>query len=64
MHRESFLYGFFNNSEDNYDNSQYCSEELVFAVAAVGSQLDPVLRPLSKGYYQKAKEKLAFENCV
>ena len=35
-----------------------CSEELVFAVAAVGSQLDPVLRPLSKGYYQKAKEKL------
>ncbi|CUS20802.1 LAQU0S01e14972g1_1 [Lachancea quebecensis] len=58
VHRESFLYGFFNHSEDNYENSQYCSEELVYAVASVGSRLVPGLRSLSESYYQKAKEKL------
>ncbi|CEP64839.1 Tea1p LALA0_S14e00452g [Lachancea lanzarotensis] len=58
VHRESFLYGFFNHSDDNYDSSQYCSEELIYAVAAIGARLTPDLRNLAKTYYQKAKEKL------
>ncbi|SCU82144.1 LAFA_0C09318g1_1 [Lachancea sp. 'fantastica'] len=58
VHRESFLYGFFNHSEDNYDSSQYCSEELIYAVAAIGARLTPDLRGLADNFYQKAKEKL------
>ncbi|SCU84586.1 LANO_0C01794g1_1 [Lachancea nothofagi CBS 11611] len=58
VHRESFLYGFFDHDEDNYENSQYCSEELIYAVAAIGARLTPDMRGLSNNYYQKAKEKL------
>ncbi|SCU96304.1 LAMI_0F06084g1_1 [Lachancea mirantina] len=58
MHRESFLYGLFNHYDDNYENSQYCSEELVYAVAALGSSLTRELRSLSTHYYRLAKEKL------
>lgn len=58
VHRESFLYGFFNHGDDNYENSQYCSEELIYAVAAIGSRLSPELRELSGQYYQLAKDKL------
>lgn len=58
VHRESFLYGFFNHSEDNYEDSQYCSEELIYAMAAIGSRLTPTLQPLSEKYYQISKDKL------
>ncbi|SCU80095.1 LAME_0B01596g1_1 [Lachancea meyersii CBS 8951] len=56
VHRESFLYGFFNHSEGNYENSQYCSEELVYAVAAIGARLTPDTRGLADVFYQKSKE--------
>lgn len=58
VHRESFLYGFFNHNDDTYDDSQYCSEELVYAVAAIGSRLSSDLRDLSEKYYMLAKDRL------
>lgn len=58
VHRESFLYGFFNHNEQTYDDSQYCSEELIYAVAAIGSRLTEDLRHLSEKYYKLAKDKL------
>ena len=58
VHRESFLYGFFNHAEDNYGNSHYCSTELVYAMCAIGSRLTPDLQDVSEIYYQKAKDTL------
>ncbi|CDO95313.1 unnamed protein product [Kluyveromyces dobzhanskii CBS 2104] len=58
VHRESFLYGFFNHADETYDNSQYCSEELVYAVAAIGSRVSTEYRHLSEKYYQLAKTSL------
>lgn len=58
VHRESFLYGFFNHTDETYDNSQHCSEELIYAVAAIGSRLSKDLHHLSEKYYQIAKTRL------
>lgn len=58
VHRESFLYGFFNHNEETYDNSQYCSEELIYSVAAIGSRLSKDLHHLSEQYYEIAKSRL------
>ncbi|KAL3229705.1 TY1 enhancer activator [Nakaseomyces bracarensis] len=58
VHRESFLYGFFAHAENNYKNSQYCSEELVYSMCAIGSRLSPELRDLSEVYYEKSKKAL------
>ncbi|AAS52285.2 ADR365Wp [Eremothecium gossypii ATCC 10895] len=57
LHRESFLYGFFNNS-DSYESSRYCSEELIYAMAAVGSRLSIELHSESEQYAQTAKDRL------
>ncbi|AGO12028.1 AaceriADR365Wp [[Ashbya] aceris (nom. inval.)] len=57
LHRESFLYGFFNNS-DSYESSRYCSEELIYAMAAVGSRLSTELHAESEQYAQIAKDRL------
>ncbi|CCC70301.1 hypothetical protein NCAS_0E02310 [Naumovozyma castellii] len=58
VHRESFLYGFFNHSENNYKDSHYCSEELIYAMCAVGSRLTPELQDMSEIYYEKSKSTL------
>ncbi|CCK70313.1 Tea1p KNAG_0E00450 [Huiozyma naganishii CBS 8797] len=68
MHRESFLYGFFNHAEDDYSTSEYCSMELIYAVCAIGSRLSLELQDFSEMYYEKSKTallKLVFdENSV
>ncbi|AMD21056.1 HEL225Wp [Eremothecium sinecaudum] len=58
VHRASFLYGFFNNSEGNYENSQYCPEELIYAMVAIGSRLMPDQQKESEAYYKLAKDKM------
>ncbi|EDO15103.1 hypothetical protein Kpol_1071p10 [Vanderwaltozyma polyspora DSM 70294] len=58
VHRESFLYGFFNHAENNYRDSQYCSTELIYAVCAIGSRLSEDLQDLSEVYYEKCKKAL------
>lgn len=58
VHRESFLYGFFNHSDNDYADSHYCSPELVLAVSAVGSRLSPELAPMSEVYYERSKARL------
>ncbi|XDT19320.1 Fungal specific transcription factor domain [Nakaseomyces glabratus] len=58
VHRESFLYGFFVHANDNYKNSQYCSEELIYAMSAIGSRLSPEIMHLSESYYEKSKKAL------
>lgn len=64
VHRESFLYGFFNHARNNYEDSHYCSIELIYAMCAVGSRLDPTLQHMSEVYYEKSKSillKLVFD---
>ncbi|CAB4254858.1 similar to Saccharomyces cerevisiae YOR337W TEA1 Ty1 enhancer activator required for full levels of Ty enhancer-mediated transcription [Maudiozyma barnettii] len=58
VHRESFLYGFFNDAKDNYASSHYCSIELIYAMCAVGCRLAPELRNMSEVYYEKSKSML------
>ncbi|QLQ81698.1 hypothetical protein HG537_0F04590 [Torulaspora globosa] len=58
VHRESFLYGFFNHAENDYANSHYCSPELVYAMCAVGSRLSPELAAMSEVYYERSKARL------
>lgn len=58
VHRESFLYAFFNHSENAYADSHYCSPELVYAMCAVGSRLSPELAAVSDEYYERSKEQL------
>ncbi|CAI4065272.1 hypothetical protein SUVZ_08G3540 [Saccharomyces uvarum] len=58
VHRESFLYGFFNHSKNNYEDSNYCSVELIYAVCAVGSRLTPDLHEYSEIYYERSKKTL------
>lgn len=58
LHRESFLYGFFNHAENHYEDSNYCSTELIYAMCAVGSRLSPELHDMSQIYYEKSKIKL------
>ena len=58
VHRESFLYGFFNHSKNNYEDSNYCSVELIYAMCAVGSRLTPDLQEYSELYYQRSKKTL------
>ncbi|CCF58394.1 hypothetical protein KAFR_0E02410 [Kazachstania africana CBS 2517] len=55
VHRESFLYGFFNHAKNNYEDSNYCSVELIYAMCAVGSRLSPDLQNMSEIYYEKSK---------
>lgn len=55
LHRESFLYGFFNHAKNDYEDSHYCSTELIYAMCAVGSRLTPDLQGMSDEYYQKSK---------
>lgn len=57
IHRETFLSAFFGHESAK---SYYCSEELVFAIAALGSKLssrDGELYCKSEEYYQTAKNK-------
>ncbi|GMM54382.1 hypothetical protein DAKH74_009980 [Maudiozyma humilis] len=64
VHRESFLYGFFNHARNNYEDSHYCSIELIYAMCAIGSRLDPSLQHMSEVYYEKSKSillKLVFD---
>lgn len=56
IHRESFLHSFFNEYSSNYKESKYCSIELVYAVAALGSQLSDDLKQFSEKYFTMAKE--------
>lgn len=58
LHRESFLYGFFNHYENNYEDSHYCSIELIYAMCAVGSRLSSDTREYSETYYEKSKNSL------
>lgn len=58
VHRESFLYGFFNHAKNNYADSQYCSVELIHAMCAVGSRLSPQLQEMSEMFYEKSKSAL------
>lgn len=58
VHRESFLYGFFNHSKNNYEDSSYCSVELIYAMCAVSSRLTPDLQEYSEVYYQRSKKTL------
>ncbi|SMN20734.1 similar to Saccharomyces cerevisiae YOR337W TEA1 Ty1 enhancer activator required for full levels of Ty enhancer-mediated transcription [Maudiozyma saulgeensis] len=58
VHRESFLYGFFNDAKDNYASSHYCSIELIYAMCAVGCRLAPDLQNMSEVYYEKSKSML------
>lgn len=58
VHRESFLYGFFNHGKDNYAESDYCSIELIYSMCAIGSRLEPNLQQYSEGYYEKSKSML------
>ncbi|CAR27790.1 hypothetical protein ZYGR_0N02760 [Zygosaccharomyces rouxii] len=57
IHRETFLSAFFG---DESAKSYYCSEELLYAIAALGSKLsssDGELFGKSEEYYQTAKNK-------
>lgn len=56
IHRESFLHSFFNEYSSNYKESKYCSIELVYAVAALGSQFNDDLKQNSEKYFTMAKE--------
>lgn len=58
LHRESFLYGFFYHSENNYHSSNYCSSELIYAMCAVGSRLSPDIQHLSDHYFEMSKNQL------
>lgn len=58
LHRESFLYGFFNHSDNNYEDSNYCSIELIYAMCAVGSRLSKDTQGFSELYYEKSKNSL------
>lgn len=65
LHRESFLYGFFNHAKNNYEGSPYCSVELIYAMCAVGSRLSTDLQYMSEEFYEKAKTallKLVFDD--
>ncbi|SJM84239.1 related to TY1 enhancer activator [Zygosaccharomyces bailii] len=65
LHRESFLYGFFNHAKNDYLGSPYCSVELIYAMCAVGSRLSTNLQHTSEEYYEKAKTallKLVFDD--
>lgn len=65
LHRESFLYGFFNHAKNDYQGSPYCSVELIYAMCAVGSRLSSDLQPMSEEYYKKSKTallKLVFDD--
>lgn len=65
LHRESFLYGFFNHAKNNYRGSPYCSVELIYAMCAVGSRLSSDLQSMSEDYYEKSKTallKLVFDD--
>lgn len=67
VHRESFLYGFFNHSKNNYADSHYCSTELVYAMCAIGSRLSPELQNMSEIYYEQSKTtllKLVFDERI
>lgn len=55
LHRESFLYGFFNHAENNYEDSHYCSIELIYAMCAVGCRLTSDLQDMAEVYYEKSK---------
>lgn len=55
IHRESFLYSFFNEYKSNYKESNYCSIELVYAVAALGSRVSDDLKQYSDLYFNTAK---------
>ena len=55
IHRESFLYSFFNEYKSNYKESNYCSIELVYAVAALGSRVSDDLKQYSELYFNTAK---------
>ncbi|CAI7239547.1 BEM_collapsed_G0037330.mRNA.1.CDS.1 [Saccharomyces cerevisiae] len=56
IHRETFLSAFFG---DTNTKSYYCSEELVFAIAALGSLIsyksETELFQQSEVFYQRAK---------
>lgn len=58
VHRESFLYGFFNHAKNNYADSHYCSTELIYAMCAIGSRLSPELQDMSEWYYEQSKKTL------
>lgn len=58
VHRESFLYGFFNHAKNNYADSHYCSTELIYAMCAIGSRLSPELQNMSEWYYEQSKKTL------
>ncbi|CCD25202.1 Tea1p NDAI_0E03850 [Naumovozyma dairenensis CBS 421] len=58
VHRESFLYGFFNHFKNNYADSHYCSLELIYAMSAIGSRLSPTLQDMSEIYYEMSKTTL------
>lgn len=58
VHRESFLYGFFNHANNNYEDSHYCSIELVYAMCAIGSRLAPEIQHMSDVFYEKSKAML------
>lgn len=58
VHRESFLYGFFNHSKNNYADSHYCSTELIYAMCAIGSRLSPETQNMSELYYEQSKNTL------
>ncbi|CCH61244.1 hypothetical protein TBLA_0E01900 [Henningerozyma blattae CBS 6284] len=65
VHRESFLYGFFNHAKNNYEDSEYCSIELIYSMCAIGSRLVPELQEYSEIYYEKSKTillKLVFDD--
>ncbi|CCE65824.1 hypothetical protein TPHA_0N00440 [Tetrapisispora phaffii CBS 4417] len=58
VHRESFLYGFFMEDNDDYGESYYCSKELVYAMCAIGSRLSKKLEHKSEYYYEQCKTSL------
>lgn len=65
LHRESFLYGFFNHAKNDYKGSPYCSVELIYAMCAVGSRLSSDSQSMSEEYYEKSKTallKLVFDD--
>lgn len=44
--------------KNNYEDSSYCSVELIYAMCAVGSRLTPDLQEYSEVYYQRSKKTL------
>lgn len=56
IHRESFLNDFFNFLTSN----QYCSEELVYAIASIGSKCstDDKIRNLAPSFFETSKSKI------